>query len=107
MSRDTRVLDRLFEQHNIPLSIDDCVSQRDYEWCYYTNDDYSITVDATFNYNVPNEYEATVYLYENDSDGIEKHFKEGEEMELIKFITTDKLKLAENRELENITKDFK
>ena len=107
MSKDTRVLDRLFEQHNIPLSIDDCSSQKDYEWLYYTNSDFSITVDAIFNYNEPNEYEATVYLYENDNDGIEKKFKEGEEMELIKFITTDKLKLAENRELENITKDFK
>ena len=104
MNKDTRVLDKLFEQHNIPVGIDDCCSQRDYEWLYYTNNDFSITVDATFNYNSPNEYEATVYL--NDSDGIEKHFKEGEEMELIKFITTDKLKLAENRALENINKDF-
>ena len=106
MSRDTRVLERLFEQHNIPLGIDDCSSLNDCEWHYYTNSDFSITVDATFYFNVPNEYEATVYLYENDSTGIEKHFKEGEEMELIKFITTDKLKLAENRELEKITEDF-
>ena len=106
MNKDTKVLDRLFEQHNIPLSIDDCSSQRDYEWCYYTNNDFSITVDASYNYNSPNEYEATVYLNNNDNDGIEKKFKEGEEMELIKFITTDKLKLAENRKLEQIKEDF-
>jgi hypothetical protein len=106
MNKDTKVLDRLFEQYNIPLSIDDCSSQRDYEWCYYTNNDFSITVDAFFNYNSPNEYEATVYLNNNDNDGIEKKFKEGEEMELIKFITTEKLKLAEERKLEQIKKDF-
>lgn len=105
MSRDSRVLDKLFEQYQIPLDFDDCCSQNDYEWCYYVNDDYSITVDATFNYNSPNEYEATVSL--NDNDEIKKTFKEGEEMELIKFITTDKLKLAENRALENINEDFK
>lgn len=106
MSRDTKVLDRLFEQHNIPLGIDDCASQKDYEWCYYTNNDFSITVDANYNYNEPNEYEATVYLNKNDYDGITKTYEEGEEMELIKFITTDKLKLAENRKLEQIKEDF-
>ena len=105
MSRDTKVLDRLFEQHKVPLGVDDCTSQKDYEWVYYVNDDYSITVDAYYNVNEPNEYEARVYLNDDD-DGIEKKFKEGEEMELIKFITTDKLKLAENRALENINKDF-
>ncbi len=104
MRKYTNVLEKLFEQYQIPLDFDDCCSQKDYEWCYYVNSDYSITVDATFNHHEPNEYEATVYL--NDNDGIEKHFKEGEEMELIKFITTEKLKLAENRELENINKDF-
>lgn len=105
MSRDTRVLEKMFEQYKIPLGIDDCCSQRDYEWCYYVNDDYSITVDATFNYNEPNEYEATVSL--NDNDEIKKSFKEGEEMKMIKFITTEKLKLAEERALENISEDFK
>lgn len=106
MSRDTKVLDRLFEQYKVPLGVDDGDFRDDYEWIYYVNDDYSITVDATYNYNdEPNEYEATVYL--NDDDGIEKTFKEGEEMELIKFITTDKLELAENRALEHIKKDFK
>ena len=104
MNKDIRVLDKLFEQYNIPLSIDDGSSQRDYEWCYYTNNDFSITVDAFFNYNSPNEYEATVSL--NANDEIKKSFKEGEEMELIKFITTDKLKLAEERKLEQIKKDF-
>lgn len=39
-------------------------------------------------------------------DEIKKSFKEGEEMELITFITTDKLKLAENRKLEQIKEDF-
>lgn len=107
MNKDTKVLDRLFEQHNIPLGIEDCSSQKEYEWVYYTNNDFSITVDAIYNYNEPNEYEATVYLNDNDNDGIIKKFKEGKEMELIKFITTDKLKLAENRALENINKDFK
>lgn len=42
----------------------------------------------------------------NDNDEIKKSFKEGEEMKLIKFITTDKMKLAENREFERINKDF-
>lgn len=107
MNKDTKVLDRLFEQHNIPLGIEDCSSQKEYEWVYYTNNDFSITVDAIYNYNEPNEYEATVYLNDNDNDGIIKKFKEGKEMELIKFITTDKVKLAENRALENINKDFK
>ena len=105
MSRDTKVLDRLFEQHKVPLGVEDCTSQKDYEWVYYVNDDYSITVDAYYNVNEPNEYEARVYL-NDDNDGISKTFKEGEEMELIKFITTDKLKLLENRALENINKDF-
>ena len=105
MSRDTRVLDRLFEQHKVSLGFDDGDFRDDYEWVYYVNDDYSITVDATYNFNEPNEYEATVYL--NDDDGIEKTFKEGEELDLIKFITTDKLKLAQNREFERINKDFK
>ena len=105
MSRDTKVLDRLFEQHKVPLGVEDCTSQKDYEWVYYVYDDYSITVDAYYNVNEPNEYEARVYLNDDD-DGIEKKFKEGEEMELIKFITTDKLKLLENRALENINKDF-
>ena len=106
MSKDTKVLDRLFEQHKVPLDVDDCTSQKEYEWVYYTNNDFSITVDATYNYNEPNEYEATVYLNNNDNDGITKTFKEGKEMELIKFITTDKLKLAENRKLEQIKEDF-
>lgn len=105
MKKDTRVLEKLFAQYNIPLDFDDYTAQRDYEWCYYVNNDYSITVDATYNYDEPNEYEATVFLNENDS--IEKTFKEGEEMELIKFISTDKLELAENRALEQINKDFK
>lgn len=105
MSRDTKVLDRLFEQHKVPLDVDDGDFRDDYEWVYYVNDDYSITVDATYNYNEPNEYEATVSL--NDNDEIKKSFKEGEEMELIKFITTDKMKLAQNREFERINKDFK
>lgn len=105
MSRDTKVLDRLFEQYKVPLGVDDGDFRDDYEWCYYVNDDYSITVDATYNYNEPNEYEATVYI--NDNDSIIKTFKEGEEMELIKFISTDKLELAENRALEHIKKDFK
>lgn len=105
MSRDTKVLEKLFNQYNISLDFDDYTAQRDYEWCYYVNDDYSITVDATYNYNEPNEYEATVYI--NDNDSIIKTFKEGEEMELIKFISTDKLELAENRALEQINKDFK
>lgn len=107
MNKDTKVLDRLFKQHNIPLGIDDCSSQKEYEWVYYTNNDFSITVDAIYNYNEPNEYEATVYLNDNDIDGIIKKFKEGKEMELIKFITTDKLELAQNREFERINKDFK
>ena len=106
MRKDTKVLDRLFEQYKIPLGIDDCASQKEYEWCYYTNKDFSITVDAIYNYNEPNEYEAIVYLNDNDNDGVSKKFKEGEEMKLIKFITTDKLKLLENRALENINKDF-
>lgn len=106
MNKDTKVLDRLFKQHNIPLGIDDGSSQKEYEWVYYTNNDFSITVDAIYNYNEPNEYEATVYLNDNDNDGIIKKFKEGKEMELIKFITTDKLELAQNREFERINKDF-
>lgn len=105
MSRDTKVLDRLFEQYKVPMGVDDGDFRDDYEWVYYVNDDYSITVDAYFNDNEPNEYEARVYL--NDDDGIEKKFKEGEEMELIKFITTDKLELAQDREFERINKDFK
>lgn len=99
-----KVLERLFEQYNISLGYDDYSRQHDYEWCYFVNNDYSIIVSATFNYNEPNEYETTVML--NDNDGISKTFVEGEEMELIKFITTDKMKLAQNREFENITKDF-
>lgn len=105
MSRDTKVLDRLFKQYKVPLGVDDGDFRDDYEWVYYVNDDYSITVDAYFNDNEPNEYEARVYL--NDDDGIEKKFKEGGEMELIKFITTDKLILAQDREFERINKDFK
>lgn len=105
MSKDKNVLESLFAQYKVPLDIDDYASYDYFEWCYYVNDDYSITVDATLNYNEPNEYEATVFI--NDNDGIEKKFEEGEEMELIEFITTDKLKLAENRALEQINKDFK
>ena len=86
------------------MDYDDYSSSHDYEWCYYVNNDYSIIVDATYNYNKLNVYEAEVYINENDS--IIKTFKEGEEMELIKFITTDKLKLAENRKLERIKEDF-
>lgn len=104
MSKDTKVLDKLFEQYQLPLGIEDCASQKEYEWCYYTNNDFSITVDASYNFNKPNEYEATVDI--NDNDSIIKTFKEGEEMALIKFITTDKLKLAENRKLERIKEDF-
>lgn len=105
MSRDTKVLDRLFEQYKVPMGVDDGDYRDDYEWVYYVNDDYSITLDAYFNDNEPNEYEARVYL--NDDDSIEKTFKEGEETELIKFITTDKLILAQDREFERINKDFK
>lgn len=105
MSRDTKVLDRLFEQYKVPMGVDDGDYRDDYEWVYYVNDDYSITLDAYFNDNEPNEYEARVYL--NDDDSIEKTFKEGEEMDLIKFITTDKLILAQDREFERINKDFK
>lgn len=97
-------LERLFELHNISLGYEDYTTRKDYEWCYYVNNDYSIIVAATFNYNEPNEYDSTVML--NDNDGISKTFKEGEEMELIKFITTEKVKLLENRALENINKDF-
>ena len=86
------------------MGYDDYAAYDDYEWCYYVNDDYSIIVDATFNYNEPNEYEASVYI--NDNDCITKNFVEGEEMELIEFINTDKLELAENRSLENIKEDF-
>lgn len=97
MNKYTKVLDRLFEQYKIKMDFDDYYSQLDYEWFYYVNSDYSITVDAIFNYNEPNEYETTVSL--NANDEIKKSFKEGEEMELITFITNDKLKLAKKSEI--------
>lgn len=99
------VLESLFDKCKVPLDIDDCSSQRDYEWCYYVSNDYDIQVDAYFKYNEPNEYEASVYI--SDNDCITKKFVEGEEMELIEFINTDKVVLLENRALENIKKDFK
>lgn len=104
-TKNKNVLESLLDKCKVPLDIDDCASYDDYEWCYYVSDDYSIQVDATFNYNEPNEYEATVMI--NENDGISKTFEEGEEMDLINFINTDKLVLAEKRALEQIKEDFK
>lgn len=93
-----------FAKYGLDFSIDDCRSEDDSDWNYYTNEDYSITVDETINYHDANEYAATVWV--NDNDYIEKEFIQGEEEELIKFITTDKLKLLEERKLDKIKKDF-
>lgn len=98
-------LEQLFRDYNVPLEYDDGDYREDYEWCYYITDDLTIQVDATYRTDEPNEYEANVFI--SPDDGITKTFKEGEEMELIKFITTDKLKLAQDREMERINKDFK
>ena len=98
------MIDEYFKKYGLDLSIDDCRSEEDSDWNYYTNEDYSITVDETINYHDANEYVATVWV--NDKDYIEKEFIQGEEEKLIEFITTDKLKLLEERTLDQIKKDF-
>lgn len=98
------MIDEYFKKYGLDLSIDDCRSEEDFDWNYYTNEDDSISVDEIINYHDANEYNATVWV--NDNDYIEKEFIQGEEEELIEFITTDKLKLLEERKLDQIKKDF-
>ena len=98
------MIDEYFAKYGLNFSIEDCRSEEDSDWNYYTNEDYSITVDEDIHYNDANEYRATVWV--NVNDYIEKEFIQGEEEKLIEFITTDKLKLLEERKLDQIKKDF-
>ena len=93
-----------FAKYGLKFFIEDCRSEENFDWYYYINEDDSISVDENVNHYDENEYIATVWV--NDNDYIEKEFVQGEEEELIKFITTDKLKLLEERKLDKIKKDF-
>ena len=93
-----------FAKYGLKFFIEDCRSVEDFDWYYYINEDDSISVDENVNHYDENEYVATVWV--NDNDCIEKEFVQGEEEKLIKFITTDKLKLLEERKLEKMKKDF-
>ena len=93
-----------FAKYGLKFFIEDCRSEEHFDWYYYINEDDSISVDENVNHYDENEYIATVWV--NDNDYIEKEFVQGEEEELIKFITTDKLKLLEERKLDKIKKDF-
>ena len=99
------LLEKLFLDHQLKMENCDGGAQEDCYWCIYENEEGDVNVVVEYYFDKHVEYEATVLLYDNDE--IKKSFKEGEEMELIKFITTDKMKLAQNREFERINKDFK
>ena len=98
------MIEEYFAKYGLNFSIDDCLSEKDYDWNFYTNEDDSISVNEDINYHDANEYTATVWV--NDNDYIQKEFIQGEEEKLIEFITTDKLKLLEERTLDQIKKDF-
>ena len=98
------MIDEYFAKYRLNFFIEDCRSEEDSDWNYYINKDASISVDEIIHYHDANDYVATVWV--NDNDCIEKEFIQGEEDELIKFITTDILKLLEERKLDQIKKDF-
>lgn len=98
------MIDEYFKKYGLNFSVEDGRSDVDCDWTYYINEDSSISVDENINRHDVNDYTATVWV--NDNDYIEKEFIQGEEEELIEFITTDKLKLLEERKLDQIKKDF-
>lgn len=98
------MIDEYFAKYRLNFFIEDGRSDEDCDWNYYINEDASISVDENINHHDVNDYVATVWV--NDNDYIEKEFIQGEEEELIEFITTDKLKLLEERKLDQIKKDF-
>jgi hypothetical protein len=79
-------------------------AQEDCYWCIYENEEGDVNVVVEYYFDKHVEYEATVLLYDNVEYA--KQFVFGQEDEMMKFITTDKLLLKEQWSLEQIKRDF-
>lgn len=97
------LLEKLFLEHQLEMENADGGSHGTCDWCIYSNDDVYVVVEKYQNHI---EYEATVDLFEDGKVEYAKQFKGGQEEEMMKFITTDKLLLKEQWALEQIKRDF-
>ena len=97
------LLEKLFKDYQLELENNDSGSHGTCDWCIYSNDDIYVVVEKYQNHI---EYEATVVLFENSEFEYTKPFKNGQENEMMKFITADKLLLKEQWALEQIKRDF-
>lgn len=100
------LLEKLFLDNKLLMENCDGGSQSDCDWCIYSNADGDVYVVVEYYHDKHVEYEATVLLY-NDNVEYAKQFVFGQENEMMKFITTDKLLLKEQWALEQIKKDFR
>lgn len=100
------LLEKLFSEHQLELENCDGGSQHDCDWCIYSNDEGDVYVVVELYHDHHLEYEATVVLFENENVEYGKSFLSGQEEEMMKFITTDKLLLKEQWALEQIKRDF-
>jgi len=98
------LLEKLFLDHQLKMENCDGGTQEDCYWCIYENEEGDVDVVVEYYFDKHVEYEATVLLYDNVEYA--KQFVFGQENEMMKFITTDKLILKEQWALEQIKKDF-
>ena len=99
------LLEKLFLDNKLLMENCDGGSQSDCDWCIYENEEGDVYVVVEYYHDKHVEYEATVLLY-NDNVEYAKQFVFGQENEMMKFITTDKLLLKEQWSLEQIKRDF-
>ena len=99
------LLEKLFLDNKLLMENCDGGSQSDCDWCIYSNSKGDVYVVVEYYHDKHVEYEATVLLY-NDNVEYAKQFVFGQENEMLKFITTDKLLLKEQWALEQIKRDF-
>lgn len=98
------LLEKLFLENKLVMENCDGGSQSDCDWCIYENEEGDVYVVVEYYFDKHVEYEATVLLYDNVEYA--KQFVFGQENEMMKFITTDKLLLKEQWALEQIKRDF-
>ena len=100
------LLEKLFLEHQLEMENCDGGTQEDCDWCIYSNDEGDVYIVVEYYFDKHVEYEATVVLFENENVEYAKSFVFGQENEMMKFITTDKLRLKEQWALEQIKRDF-
>lgn len=101
------LLEKLFLEYQLIMENCDGGSQHECDWCIYSNVEGDIYVVVELYHDNHVEYEATVVLNMDENVEFFKSFVYGQENDMMKFITSDKLLLKEQYALDQIKRDFK